>query len=124
MILPKSPVRKAKFIKELMDNLDKKVEEEKRIKIMQNCGRECMGRSVIQKARRLKKKAKDIDEFLELLNKSGIGGGSLKREGNIICGQVLTQDLVLLYLKYKIDSRRRPARLAEIGSLIGNSREI
>lgn len=86
MILPKSPVRKAKFIKELMDNLNKKLKEEKRTRIMQNCGRECMGRSVIQKAKKLKKESKDIDEFLELLNKSGIGGGSLKREGNIIHG--------------------------------------
>lgn len=80
----KSPTRKARWIKSLMDTLDSEVDESVRKGVMEDCGRMCISRNTLKIAKRHKQKAKDIDDFLDRLNQDGIGGGELKRDGNII----------------------------------------
>jgi len=51
---------------------------------MEACGQQCIGQSVLDKAKSLKHGTGDIDEFLEKLNKAHIGGGKLRRDNSII----------------------------------------
>jgi predicted hydrocarbon binding protein len=79
-----SPKKKAKFAKCLMDNFEKHFPENVRIKVMENCGRSCIGATIIQKAKKIKKNAKNLKELVDGFNKQHIGGGKLKLEGNKI----------------------------------------
>jgi len=81
-----SPEKKAAFVKCLMDNFEKQFPEDMRTRVMENCGRNCIGTSVIEKAKRIKKKAKNLDELVDDLNKAHIGGGKLRLEDGMIHG--------------------------------------
>ena len=74
------------WISRCMESMDAVLDEETRNTVMQNCGIQCISRSNMDKAARLWKISNDIDDFLRRLNETGIGGGRLKREGNIIRG--------------------------------------
>ena len=81
-----SVTKQSKWVKSFIDNADLLIDENTRIKIMENCGKQCISKSTINKAIRAKKDSKDLDEFLSKLNELHIGGGCLKREGNLIYG--------------------------------------
>jgi predicted hydrocarbon binding protein len=80
----KTPLQKARCVKDIMDVLDQKVDEETRSEIMGACGQRCIGASTLKKATKLQEQVSDLDELLELLNAYHIGGGHLEiREGVI-----------------------------------------
>ena len=73
-----NPAGKAKFAKRLMDNFEKQFSADIRTKVLENCGRGCIGATIIEKTRRVKKKARNLDEFVSGLNQQYIGGGKLR----------------------------------------------
>jgi predicted hydrocarbon binding protein len=75
-----NPDEKAKFAKCLMDNFEKQFPADIRTKVLENCGRGCIGATIIEKARRVKKRARDLDKFVAGLNQQHIGGGKLRHE--------------------------------------------
>jgi predicted hydrocarbon binding protein len=79
-----SPVKKAEFAKCLMDNFERQFPENVRIKVMENCGRRCIGVPTIEKAKGIKRNTKNLAELIDGLNKQHIGGGRLKLENNKI----------------------------------------
>ncbi|MFN2110041.1 MAG: DUF6144 family protein [Anaerolineae bacterium] len=81
-----TPLQKARCIKDIMDALDQAVDEPTRQAIMQNCGRQCISASTLNKARKLAKATSDLDDLLAQLNQAHIGGGHLHREGGVIHG--------------------------------------
>jgi predicted hydrocarbon binding protein len=81
-----SPVKKARWIKGLMERLGAEVGESVARKVMEDCGRQCISHNVLGTARKHWREAEDIDDFLERLNQAHVGGGSLKREGGTIYG--------------------------------------
>ncbi len=79
-----TPLQRARCVKGVVDVLDQAVDEPTRQAIMQACGRQCIGASILDKARKLAKAASDLDDLLARLNQSHLGGGHLRREGNVI----------------------------------------
>jgi hypothetical protein len=79
-----TPAQMAHFLHDLMDVFDQKVDAGTRLEIMQACGRKCIGASMLKKARHIAQEAKDIDDLLARMNAAHMGGGRLKREGNVI----------------------------------------
>jgi predicted hydrocarbon binding protein len=75
-----NPTEKAKFAKCLMDNFEKQFPVDVRTKVLENCGRGCIGATIIEKARRAKKKTRDLEELVNGLNQQHIGGGKLRHE--------------------------------------------
>jgi len=68
-----------KWIKTLLDNLEK-VDREKGVKVLEDCGRDCCrSNGYYKKAVESMSKAKDIDEFLNRLEKAW---SHLHREGD------------------------------------------
>jgi predicted hydrocarbon binding protein len=82
----KSPVEKARWIGSLVDRLEDEVGERVAKAVMVDCGRQCIARSALKRAHRLWQEAEDIDDFLDKLNQTHIGGGNLGREGDIVYG--------------------------------------
>lgn len=60
----------AKWIASLIDALDKNVDEKTRVRILEQCGRQCQSQSFIEKARDLYQKSGSVDEFLKKLGQS------------------------------------------------------
>jgi len=56
-----------KWIRNLIEGLDARVDEKTKVEILEKCGRACIPRSFITKAKACKKGAKDTDEFLDNL---------------------------------------------------------
>lgn len=54
--------------------------------VMQTCGEQCIPRSLIDRARLLHERCRDLPEFLELLNRENIGGGHLQLRDDLIVG--------------------------------------
>jgi len=77
-------VQKAQFLHGMMNAFDQKVDGNTRTKIMQACGRHCIGASTLKRARLIAQGAKDTDDLLERLNAAHIGGGYLQRERDVI----------------------------------------
>ncbi len=77
-----TPLQKARAIGELMAALDREVDADTAQAIMQRCA--CIGQGVIEKALALQREARDLDDLLARLNAAHIGGGHLRREGNVI----------------------------------------
>ena len=71
--------RTQKWITNLMDGLDKNVDKETIIKILEQCGRQCQSQSLIKKAKAIYEKSKNTDDFL---NKLAQVYKHLHREGN------------------------------------------
>jgi predicted hydrocarbon binding protein len=82
----KSPAKKARWIKGLMERLEKEVGEAVANQIMVGCGHRCISRSLLEKAQKHWREVETIDDFLDKLNQAHIGGGSLRREGDTIHG--------------------------------------
>jgi hypothetical protein len=82
----KSPAKKARWIKGLMERLEEEVGEAVAREVMEGCGRQCISRRVLKKAQKCWREAETIDDFLDSLNQARLGGGSLRREGNTIYG--------------------------------------
>jgi predicted hydrocarbon binding protein len=74
----------ARWIGNLVDDMAVEIGADGAKAVMEACGQQCIGQSVIDKARRLKQDSSDIDEFLENLNHEHIGGGKLWRENDVI----------------------------------------
>jgi predicted hydrocarbon binding protein len=77
-----NPVKKAAIIKRLMDILDRRYSQPAREAIMEGCN--CLGDSIIDRAKRLYKQSQNMDEWLAKLNTHGIGGRQLTRKGKDI----------------------------------------
>jgi predicted hydrocarbon binding protein len=87
----KIPVKKAKFIKQLIEDLLAKTSRPVAEKIMRQCGSvynqgisQCIGVPMVKKARKLFKESKNIKDFIDKLNRYHIGGGNLTLKGNVI----------------------------------------
>ena len=85
---------KAAWLKGAIERLEKLVDKETAVKIMESCGLECCSSAVIKRAKQLMSKSQSIEEFL---NKFSAGGYRfiLKDNNTIIgtynkcyCGQV------------------------------------
>lgn len=78
------------WINTLLHSIESEVNPEIGIKIIENCGRACANDcGVLKEVNELKCKIKnkpDLDLLINEMNKGGIGGGQLKREGNTIYG--------------------------------------
>jgi len=73
--------RTEKWIACLVSGLNEYVDEETRIKILEQCGRQCQSQSFIKKAKNIFQKSKNIDEFLDNFEQVY---KHLHREGNKI----------------------------------------
>jgi predicted hydrocarbon binding protein len=74
----------ARWIGTLVDDLVVEIGADEAKVVMEACGQQCIGQSVLDKAKLLKRDSSDIDEFLEKLNHAHIGGGKLQRDGSVI----------------------------------------
>ena len=79
-----TPRQKTMAIQAMMELLDGKVTADTRKELMQTCGRRCICTSILNKVIRLQNRAADLDDLLNLLNEAHIGGGHLRRKGDII----------------------------------------
>ncbi len=80
----KTPVQKARFIKTLMDTLVENIEPQQAERIMRICGTNCIGKTTLEKAKKLHQKSKNTQDFLGKLNEHHIGGGHLRLDGQTI----------------------------------------
>lgn len=86
-ITEKTDKRKiAEWVKGAMERLDIMVNEETKVQIMENCGRNCaeVNRKVIERAKARRQKFKSTDEFLEAEQKKPMTGTRLVREGRML----------------------------------------
>ena len=74
----------AEYINELLNHTTMQYGEQMTTKVMRACGYSCLDDSSIATTKRYYEEAKDMDEFLDKLNKNGIGGGKLHFEGKHI----------------------------------------
>jgi len=81
-----SKKKMAAFVKTAMERLDASVDEETRIKIMENCGYKCakVNKSVIDAFVARRKKFGTLDEFLEAEQRNPSAVERLERQGNIV----------------------------------------
>lgn len=82
----KSPPKKARWVKGLMERLEKEVGEAVAREVMVGCGRQCISRNLLKKVQKHRRECDTIDDILDKLNEARIGGGSLQREGDTIHG--------------------------------------
>jgi predicted hydrocarbon binding protein len=82
----KSPAKRARWIKGLMERLEGEAGQAVAREVMLGCGRQCISRSLLKKAQKHWRESDAIDDFLDKLNQAHIGGGSLRREGDTIYG--------------------------------------
>jgi hypothetical protein len=81
-----SPAEKARWIKGLMERLEEEAGEAVAREVMVGCGRRCISRSLLQEVQKHRRESDTIDDVLDRLNRAGVGGGSLRREGDTIHG--------------------------------------
>jgi predicted hydrocarbon binding protein len=74
----------ARWIGILVDDLTVGIGADEAKAVMEACGQQCIGQSVLDKARLLKQDSRDLDELLEKLNHAHVGGGKFQREGSVI----------------------------------------
>jgi hypothetical protein len=76
----------ALWMRDAIRRLDSTIDEETRIQIMENCGRNCasINKRIIESAKKRRKKFKDIDTFLEAEQQKPMKGTRLYREGTIL----------------------------------------
>ena len=61
--------RTQKWIANLIDGLDRNVDEKTMAKILEQCGRQCQSESFVKKAKNIYEKSKNTDDFLEKLGR-------------------------------------------------------
>jgi len=86
-ITEKTDKRKtAEWVKQAVEKLDALVNDDAKIRIMENCGANCakVNKKVIQKAKARRGKFRSIDEFLAAEQKKPMSGTRLVREGNTL----------------------------------------
>ena len=86
-ITEKTDKRKtAEWVKNAVERLDALVNENAKIKIMENCGYNCanVNKKVIQRAKARRSKFKSVDVFLAAEQKKPMSGTRLVREGNTL----------------------------------------
>lgn len=71
--------RTGKWITSLIDGLNKNVDEETIVKILEQCGRQCQSQSFIRKAKALYARSTNTEDFMDKL---GRVYKHLQREGN------------------------------------------
>lgn len=76
----------AEWVKGAMERLDTLVDDETRIRVMENCGYACadMNRQPIDEAIERRRNYEGIDEFLEAEQRNPSRGTRLVREGNVL----------------------------------------
>jgi predicted hydrocarbon binding protein len=74
----------ARWIGNLVDDLVVEIDVDGAKAVMEACGQQCIGQSVLSKVRSLKQDSSNLDEFLRRLNDAHIGGGNLQRDGSVI----------------------------------------
>jgi hypothetical protein len=76
----------ALWVKDAISRLDSAVDEKTRVKIMENCGRNCasINNKVIESMKKRRKKFKDLDTFLKSEQQKPMKGTRLCQEGNIL----------------------------------------
>ena len=77
-------IQTANWIRTLVDDLVVEIGADEAKVVMEACGQQCIGQSVLDRARLLKQDTRNIDEFLERLNQAHIGGGKFRRDGSVI----------------------------------------
>lgn len=79
--------KKAEWIREVMARMQNILDIELCLEIMESCGLKCCGKTTREHARKAKQESKDIQDFIQRLNKIGIGGGRLQlKDKNTIVG--------------------------------------
>lgn len=73
-----------RWIKTLIERMDKALSGEACARIMESCGRQCIPEHIISEAVKAHAQSEDIDDFLAKLNELQINGGNLTRKGNTI----------------------------------------
>ncbi len=81
-----TPLQRARWIKDMMERLEHQVGESLARDVMEHCGRQCISRGTLQRAAGYKRAAQDLDDLLDRLNQAHIGGGKLRRDGDLIHG--------------------------------------
>ncbi len=79
-----SPAEKAAWAGQAMVRIDGTLSEPLRREILEDCGKQCIGASILEKAARIRRAAPDLENFLVGLNQSHIGGGTLIYAGGAI----------------------------------------
>jgi hypothetical protein len=76
----------AEWVKNAIDKLDALVNEDAKIRIMENCGYNCanVNKKVIQKAKARLSRFRSMDEFLAAEQRKPMSGTRLVREGNTL----------------------------------------
>ena len=73
-------------IKGITSELVRTCEEEQVARIMKSCGRQCIPKSYLSRAKSIYEVADSIERFLNMLNKTRIGGGQLHLKDTKIIG--------------------------------------
>ena len=76
----------AEWVKQAVEKLDALVDNDAKIRIMENCGANCakVNKKVIQKAKARRSKFRNMDEFLAAEQKKPMSGTRLERKGNTL----------------------------------------
>lgn len=80
----KTPLQKVRFIRNTMKIMEDTIKPKHLQSIMQKCGMECIGQSLIKKAKTIYNDSTFLKSFLKKLNENHIGGGHLELNGNVI----------------------------------------
>lgn len=81
-----TPSKQFEYVKAMLCGLEHTCGAEATAKVMKPCGHQCISDGTIAKAKDVYKKAKNMDDFLNLLNERHIGGGKLHRKDGKIIG--------------------------------------
>jgi hypothetical protein len=71
------PQEKAAWWDNAMIRLEKTLGRKKAIEVMASCGRKCCGAEILKRAIALRRESSSMADFLQRLNKTGMGGGRL-----------------------------------------------
>lgn len=75
------------WLRDLVASLDAYADEETRATVLEACGRNCLPKSVVQRARALRREHADVDAWVTAMNAEHLAGGHLEREGETIHGR-------------------------------------
>lgn len=75
------------WVRDLVNGLDAHADEATRAAVLGECGRKCISRSTVERARKLWEAHTDLDAWLEAMNAQHLGGGYLQRQGGLIYGR-------------------------------------
>ncbi len=76
--LTSNPSKKAAWLRVAIEQLEQLVGAETAGNIMQECGKKCCGQRTRERAKKLMLESDNIEDFVNKLNKEGLGGRRLK----------------------------------------------